>query len=86
MKKLKFPLPSCSTLIVAGVVLLALILLSSSYTQVEYGTVGLVTRYSKVTWGIMPPGSFVPFLNLTPGETVPGTTIVPSTVVTKTTQ
>ena len=39
----------------------------------------------KVTWGIMPPGSFVPFLNLTPGETVPGTTIVPSTVVTETT-
>jgi len=39
----------------------------------------------KVTWGIMPPGSFVPFLNLTPGETMPGTTIVPSTVVTETT-
>ena len=39
----------------------------------------------KVAWGIMPPGSFVPFLNLTPGETVPGTTIVPSTVVTETT-
>ena len=39
----------------------------------------------KVTWGIMPPGSFVPFLNLTPGETVPGTTIAPSTVVTETT-
>ena len=39
----------------------------------------------KVTWGIMPPGSFVPFLNLTPGETVPGTTIAPSTVITETT-
>ena len=39
----------------------------------------------KVSWGIMPPGSFVPFLNLTPGETVPGTTIAPSTVVTETT-
>ncbi|MFQ5811915.1 MAG: SPFH domain-containing protein [Anaerolineae bacterium] len=39
----------------------------------------------RVTWGIMPPGSFVPFLNLTPGETVPGTSIVPSTVVTETT-
>jgi len=39
----------------------------------------------KVTWGIMPPGSFIPFLNLTPGETVPGTTIAPSTVVTETT-
>ena len=39
----------------------------------------------KVTWGIMPPGSFVPFLNLTPGEMVPGTTIAPSTEVTETT-
>lgn len=34
----------------------------------------------KVTWGIMPPGSFVPFLNLTPGES-----LVPSTVITETT-
>lgn len=34
----------------------------------------------KVSWGIMPPGSFVPFLDVTPGET-----IVPSTVVTETT-
>ncbi len=39
----------------------------------------------RVTWGIMPPGSFVPFLDLTPGEAMPGTSIVPSTVVTKTT-
>jgi regulator of protease activity HflC (stomatin/prohibitin superfamily) len=39
----------------------------------------------KVTWGIMPPGSFVPFLNLTPGESGLGNTIVPSTVVTETT-
>jgi regulator of protease activity HflC (stomatin/prohibitin superfamily) len=39
----------------------------------------------RVTWGIMPPGSFVPFLNLTPGETMPGTTIMPSTVPTETT-
>lgn len=39
----------------------------------------------KVTWGIMPPGSFVPFLNLTPGETAPGTTIAPSTEVTEAT-
>jgi regulator of protease activity HflC (stomatin/prohibitin superfamily) len=38
----------------------------------------------KVTWGIMPPGSFVPFLNLTPGESGLGTTIVPSTAVTST--
>jgi regulator of protease activity HflC (stomatin/prohibitin superfamily) len=39
----------------------------------------------RVTWGIMPPGSFVPFLNLTPGETMPGASIVPSTVPTETT-
>ena len=39
----------------------------------------------KVSWGIMSPGSFMPFLNLTPGETVPGTTVAPSTVVTETT-
>ncbi len=38
----------------------------------------------KVTWGIMPPGSFVPFLNLTPGETALGTGVVPSTAVTET--
>lgn len=39
----------------------------------------------KVSWGIMPPGSFVPFLNLTPGESGLGNTTVPSTVVTETT-
>jgi regulator of protease activity HflC (stomatin/prohibitin superfamily) len=39
----------------------------------------------RVTWGVMPPGSFVPFLNLTPGETMPGATIAPSTVPTTTT-
>jgi len=39
----------------------------------------------KVSWGIMPPGSFVPFLNLTPGETMTGATIAPSTEVTETT-
>jgi len=39
----------------------------------------------KVSWGIMPPGSFMPFLNLTPGETVPGTTVAPSTEATETT-
>jgi regulator of protease activity HflC (stomatin/prohibitin superfamily) len=56
MKKLKFPRPSCSMVITAGVVLLALILLSSSYVQVEYGTVGLVTRFGAVTGRIMRPG------------------------------
>ena len=39
----------------------------------------------KVSWGIMPPGSFVPFLNLTPGETALGATVAPSTGVTETT-
>jgi regulator of protease activity HflC (stomatin/prohibitin superfamily) len=39
----------------------------------------------KVSWGIMPPGSFMPFLNLTPGETMLGTTVAPSTEVTETT-
>jgi regulator of protease activity HflC (stomatin/prohibitin superfamily) len=33
----------------------------------------------KVSWGIMSPDSFVPFLNLTPGETVPGTVITETT-------
>ncbi len=56
MKKLKFPRPSCSMLIVAGATLLALILLSSSYVQVEYGTVGLVTRFGAVTGRLMQPG------------------------------
>ena len=56
MKKLKFPRPSCNMVITAGVVLLALILLSSSYVQVEYGTVGLVTRFGAVTGRIMRPG------------------------------
>ncbi len=39
----------------------------------------------QVTWGIMPPGSFMPFLNLTPGETLLGTTAAPSAEVTETT-
>jgi regulator of protease activity HflC (stomatin/prohibitin superfamily) len=56
MKKQKIPLPSCSVLIVAGVVFLALILASSSYTQIEYGTLGLVTRFGAVTGRVMHPG------------------------------
>jgi regulator of protease activity HflC (stomatin/prohibitin superfamily) len=56
MKKQKLPLPSCSVLAVAGVVFLALVLASSSYVQIEYGTVGLVTRFGAVTGRVMPPG------------------------------
>ncbi|MFB0538204.1 MAG: SPFH domain-containing protein, partial [Anaerolineae bacterium] len=55
MKK-KLPLPSCSVLIVAGVVFLALILASSSYVQIRYGTVGVVTRFGAVTGRVMRPG------------------------------
>lgn len=54
--KQKLPLPSCTVLVVAGVVFLALILASSSYTQIEYGTVGLVTRFGAVTGRVMHPG------------------------------
>jgi regulator of protease activity HflC (stomatin/prohibitin superfamily) len=56
MKKQKVPLPSCSVLIVAGVVFLALILASSSYVQIQYGTVGIVTRFGAVTGRVMNPG------------------------------
>jgi regulator of protease activity HflC (stomatin/prohibitin superfamily) len=56
MKKQKLPLPSCSVLAVAGVVFLALVLASSSYVQIEYGTVGLVTRFGAVTGRVMRPG------------------------------
>lgn len=56
MKKLKFSMPGRSVLVIAGVVLLVLILASSSYVQVEYGTVGLVTRFGAVTGRVMRPG------------------------------
>jgi regulator of protease activity HflC (stomatin/prohibitin superfamily) len=56
MKKQRIPLPSCSVLAVAGVVFLALILASSSYTQIGYGTLGLVTRFGAVTGRVMYPG------------------------------
>jgi regulator of protease activity HflC (stomatin/prohibitin superfamily) len=56
MKKQKIPLPSCSVLAVAGVVFLALILASSSYVQIQYGTVGVVTRFGAVTGRVMQPG------------------------------
>jgi prohibitin 1 len=43
--------------IVVGVVLFfAFIVLMSSYTQVEYGTVGMVTRWGKITGQVMRPG------------------------------
>lgn len=56
MKKQKISLPSCSVLAVAGVVFLALVLASSSYIQIRYGTVGVVTRFGAVTGRIMKPG------------------------------
>jgi regulator of protease activity HflC (stomatin/prohibitin superfamily) len=56
MKKQKLPLPSCSVLAVAGVVFLALVLASSSYVQIQYGTVGVVTRFGAVTGRVMHPG------------------------------
>jgi regulator of protease activity HflC (stomatin/prohibitin superfamily) len=56
VKKQKLSLPSCSVLIVAGVVFLVLVLASSSYVQIEYGTVGLVTRFGAVTGRVMHPG------------------------------
>ena len=55
-KQQQVSLPSCSVLIVAGVVFLALILASSSYVQIQYGTVGVVTRFGAVTGRIMQPG------------------------------
>ncbi|MGA9351633.1 MAG: prohibitin family protein [Anaerolineae bacterium] len=56
MKKLKFPMPGRSVLVIAGVALLVLILASSSYVQVEYGTVGLVARFGAVAGRLMRPG------------------------------
>ena len=44
-------------LIVGGIVaFMALIVLLSSYTQVQFGTVGMVTRFGRITGRIMPPG------------------------------
>ena len=46
-----------STLIAVGIIaLLALIVLTSSYTQVQFGTVGMVTRFGRITGRIMHPG------------------------------
>jgi regulator of protease activity HflC (stomatin/prohibitin superfamily) len=42
--------------IVGAIVLFALITLTSSYTQVKYGTVGMVTRFGRITNRIMTPG------------------------------
>jgi regulator of protease activity HflC (stomatin/prohibitin superfamily) len=44
-------------LIVVGILaLLALIVLTSSYTQIQFGTVGMVTRFGRITGRIMQPG------------------------------
>jgi len=56
MRKPKFRLLSGSMLAVIGLVLVALILASSSYVQVGYGTVGLVTRFGAVTGRVLRPG------------------------------
>jgi regulator of protease activity HflC (stomatin/prohibitin superfamily) len=45
------------TIIVGGVVLFfVLITFSSSYTQIQFGTVGMVTRFGRITNRIMRPG------------------------------
>ncbi len=56
MRKPKFRLLSGSMLAVIGLVLVALILASSSYVQVGYGTVGLITRFGAVTGRVLRPG------------------------------
>jgi regulator of protease activity HflC (stomatin/prohibitin superfamily) len=45
------------TIIVAGIVIFfGLIVLTSSYVQVQFGTVGMVTRFGRITGQIMQPG------------------------------
>jgi len=45
------------SLIVAGIVaFMLLIVFMSSYTQVQFGTVGMVTRFGRITGRIMQPG------------------------------
>ena len=45
------------TVIVVGIVLFfLLIVLMSSYTQIHFGTVGMVTRFGRITGQIMEPG------------------------------
>jgi regulator of protease activity HflC (stomatin/prohibitin superfamily) len=56
MRKQRLPLPSRGVVVVIGVAFLVLILASSSYVQVGYGTVGLVTRFGAVTGRVMRPG------------------------------
>ena len=46
-----------SSLIVAGIVaFVLLIVFMSSYTQIQFGTVGMVTRFGRITGRIMQPG------------------------------
>ena len=56
MRKQRFSLPGRSVLIVSVLAFVILILASSSYVQVSYGSVGLVTRFGAVTGRIMRPG------------------------------
>jgi regulator of protease activity HflC (stomatin/prohibitin superfamily) len=45
------------SLIIAGIVaFMLLIVLMSSYTQIQFGTVGMVTRFGRITGRIMQPG------------------------------
>jgi len=46
----------CSMVLVIALVLLAVIALMASYTPVQYGTVGVVTRFGAVTGRILYPG------------------------------
>jgi regulator of protease activity HflC (stomatin/prohibitin superfamily) len=45
------------SLIIAGIAgFILLIVFMSSYTQIQFGTVGMVTRFGRITGRIMPPG------------------------------
>jgi regulator of protease activity HflC (stomatin/prohibitin superfamily) len=56
MKKQRLPLPGRGSLLVVVLVFVVLLLASSSYVQVSYGTVALVTRFGAVTGRVMQPG------------------------------
>ena len=44
-------------IVVAGVVIFfLLIVFASSYTQIQFGTVGMVTRFGRITGRVMRPG------------------------------
>ena len=45
-----------AVIIVGVVALSAFIVFMSSYTQIDYGTVGMVTRFGRITNRVMRPG------------------------------